>query len=239
MNTAKPDYLPNHVTWQQRDTASELAESLAAAIAQCLAQELENRPRVSLAVSGGRTPTAMFAALSQQAIAWNRVDITLVDERWVKEAKPASNAALVRKNLLQNAASEANFIPLFNGAPSNLEGCQDCHQQLSNISRPIDVVVLGMGNDGHTASLFPKCPNLAHAMAETNTSICAATTAPVEPQQRITLTAQQIHLARHKFLHLVGSDKQTTLQQAMHLRSPSKMPIFAFLQRPLSIFWSA
>ena len=239
MNTAKPDYLPNHVSWHQQDTAHELADSLASTIAQCLAQELEHRPRVSLAVSGGRTPTAMFTALSKHAIAWGRIDITLVDERWVEEPSAASNASLVRQNLLQNAASAANFIPLYNGAPSNLEGCQDCHQQLSNISRPIDVVVLGMGNDGHTASLFPNCPNLAHAMAEANTSICAATTAPVEPQQRITLTAQQIHLARHKFLHLVGPEKLEILQQAMHLRSPSKMPIFAFLQRPLSIFWSA
>ena len=239
MNTAKPDYLPKHTSWHQQNTPKQLAESLAAAIAHCLAQALTQQPRASLAVSGGRTPTTMFAALSKHAIAWDRVDITLVDERWVNEASTSSNASLVRQNLLQSAASAANFIPLYNGAPSNLEGCQSCHQQLTRISRPIDVVVLGMGNDGHTASLFPNCPNLAHAMAQVNTSLCAATTAPVAPQQRITLTAQQIHLSRHKFLHLVGTDKLATLQQAMQLRSPSKMPIFAFLQRPLSIFWSA
>ena len=239
MNTAKPNYLPKHVTWHYENTAITLAESLARAIAQCLNQALQHRPRASLAVSGGRTPSAMFTALSQQNIAWHRIDITLVDERWVDESHSASNAALVRQHLLQNAASAAHFTPLFNSAASNLDGCLDCHQQLSNISRPIDVVVLGMGNDGHTASLFPNCPHLAHAMADTNTSICAATTAPTEPQQRITLTAQQLHLARHKFLHLVGADKLQTLQQAMHLRSPSKMPIFAFLQRPLSIYWSA
>ena len=239
MNTAKPDYLPQHVAWHTSNTSAELAISLATAIANCLQQELQQRPRVSLAVSGGRTPTAMFTALSQQPLAWDRVDITLVDERWVAEHEAGSNAALVRQFLLQNAAAAATFYPLYNGAASNAEGNKDCHQQLQSISRPVDVMVLGMGNDGHTASLFPKCPNLAQAMAEKNPLLCAATTAPVEPVQRITWTGQQIHLAKHKFLHLVGNDKLDTLQEAMHLRSPSKMPIFAFLQRPLNVFWSA
>jgi len=239
MNTVKPDYLPEHVTWHSSASTQALAEHLATAIASCLTRELEHRPRVSLAVSGGRTPTAMFTALSQQPIAWRQVDITLVDERWVAEDQAGSNAALVRQHLLQNAATKANFITLFNGAPSNEAGCQGCHQQLQQLARPIDVMVLGMGNDGHTASLFPNCPNLAHAMSPTNPSLCSATTAPVEPSQRITLSGQQIHLAKHKFLHLVGDDKLQTLQQAMALRNPNKMPIFAFLQRPLSVYWSA
>ncbi|MDP6968557.1 MAG: 6-phosphogluconolactonase [Gammaproteobacteria bacterium] len=239
MSTAKPDYLPQHTQWHAGDSAIELAQDLANAVAECLRQALATRPRASLAVSGGRTPTTMFAALSQEDLEWQRVDITLVDERWVDEHEVGSNAALVRAHLLQNAAASANFIPMYNGAASNTQGCQACHEQLQAIARPVDVMILGMGNDGHTASLFPQCPNLAHAMATDNPLLCNATRAPVEPTQRITWTGQQIHLARHKFLHLVGNDKLTTLQQAMHLRSPSKMPIFAFLQRPISIYWSA
>lgn len=238
MNTVKPDYLPQHVAWHTEANDQQLAESLANAIAGYLQEALQARPRASLAVSGGRTPTAMFQALSQIELDWQRVDITLVDERWVAEDQAGSNAALVRANLMQNLAAEANFIPMYNGAANNVDGIQQCQQDLSAMSRPVDVMVLGMGNDGHTASLFPLCPNLQQAMAEHNPALCAATTAPVEPTQRMTWTGQQIHLARHKLLHLVGDDKLETLQQAMHLRSPAKMPIFAFLQRPIEIYWS-
>jgi 6-phosphogluconolactonase len=180
----------------------------------------------------------MFQALSNMPLDWQRVDITLVDERWVAEDEDGSNAALVKANLMQNLASKANFIAMYNGAINNLAGVQQCQQDLAAMSRPVDVMILGMGNDGHTASLFPNCPNLQQAMAADNPALCAATTAPVEPTQRMTWTGQQIHLARHKFLHLVGDDKLDTLAQAMQLRSQSKMPIFAFLQRPIDIFWS-
>lgn len=238
MNTVKPDYLPKHVAWHTATNDEQLALNLANAIADKLADALAVRDRASLAVSGGRTPTAMFQALSQMDIDWQRVDVTLVDERWVAENQAGSNAALVKANLMQNLAAKANFIPMYNGAASNIDGVQQCQQDLSAMSRPVDVMVLGMGNDGHTASLFPLCPNLQQAMAEHNPALCAATTAPVEPTQRMTWTGQQIHLARHKLLHLVGEDKLETLQQAMQLRSPAKMPIFAFLQRPIDIYWS-
>lgn len=238
MNTAKPDYLPEHVGWHTEDTDGQLAQSLAQTVAYCLQDALASRPRASLAVSGGRTPAAMFAALSQLELDWQRVDITLADERWVAEDQDGSNAALVKANLIQNLAKQANFIAMYNGAQDNIAGVAQCQQDLATMPRPVDVMILGMGNDGHTASLFPNCPNLQHAMAEDNPALCAATTAPVEPTQRMTWTAQQIHLARHKFLHLVGDDKLDTLAQAMQLRSPTKMPIFAFLQRPIDIFWS-
>ena len=238
MNTAKPDYLPQHVAWHTAANDDKLALDLAKAIADKLADALAERDRASLAVSGGRTPAAMFQVLSQIDIDWRRVDVTLVDERWVAEDQAGSNAALVKANLMQHLAAEANFIAMYNGADSNLAGVQQCQQDLSAMRRPLDVVVLGMGNDGHTASLFPDCPNLQQAMAEHNPALCAATTAPVEPTQRMTWTAQQIHLARHKLLHLVGDDKLDTLAEAMQLRSPNKMPIFAFLQRPIDIYWS-
>ena len=238
MNTAKPDYLPQHVGWHAESNDPALAQSLAQAVASCLQEALAARPRASLAVSGGRTPAAMFQALSNMQLDWQRVDITLVDERWVAEDEDGSNAALVKANLMQNLASKANFIPMYNGAENNLAGVPQCQQDLAAMSRPVDVMILGMGNDGHTASLFPHCPNLQQAMAVDNPALCAATTAPVEPTQRMTWTGQQIHLARHKFLHLVGDDKLDTLAQAMQLRSPTKMPIFAFLQRPIEIFWS-
>ena len=238
MNTAKPDYLPNHVAWHTATNDTLLAQNLAQAVATYLQEALAARPRASLAVSGGRTPSAMFQALSQIALDWERVDITLVDERWVAEDEDGSNAALVKANLMQNLAAEANFVPMYNGASDNVTGVAGCQQALAAISRPVDVMILGMGNDGHTASLFPDCSNLQQAMAPNNTALCAATTAPVEPTQRMTWTGQQIHLARHKLLHLVGTDKLDTLAQALELRNPAKMPIFEFLQRPIEIYWS-
>ncbi len=238
MSTAKPQYLPSHTDWQASDTPDQCAQQLADQIASCLTNGLQQRQRASVALSGGRTPTAMFVALSHADIPWERVDVTLVDERWVNEQDPASNAALVRQHLLQNAAAAANFVPMYNGAATNTLGTAQCNADMGTLSAPIDVVILGMGSDGHTASLFPHCPHLAQALADDNMSRCMATSAPTEPSQRMTLTARTLQLSRHTFLHLVGDDKLDTLEQAMSLRNPAKMPIFAFLQRPLSIFWS-
>ena len=238
MNTVKPDFLPQHAIWHSENSPEQLATTIAQAIAEKLCNALEQQERASLAVSGGRTPTAMFIALSQQTLPWERVDITLVDERWVDETHPASNAALIRQHLLQNASSVANFVPLYTGADNHEAGALQCHSNLQTIKQPIDVMLLGMGNDGHTASLFPNCSNLQAAMDATQTSLCYATNAPTEPTQRMTLTARQIHLAKHKILHLVGDDKLVTLAEAMTIRSVNKMPIFAFLQRPIEIFWS-
>jgi 6-phosphogluconolactonase len=237
MKTAKPENLPAHSHWLESTDAAQLAQTLATTIAEQLRAALDIRPRASLAVSGGRTPLAMLQHLSQEKLDWQRVDITLADERWVNEADSASNAALVKANLITQQAAEATFYPLYNGQASATEGQASCQKQLRAMHWPLDALVLGMGNDGHTASLFPQCPALHQALSATPSQLCLATQAPVQPTQRMTLTAATLMRARNKHLHIEGAQKRQVLEQAMHLRSAMKMPIFTFLQHPLTIHW--
>ena len=237
MKTAKPHFLAPDTQWAYCENATSLAVSLAKNIAEQLTQALMIRPRASLAVSGGRTPLAMLEQLSLEGVDWHRVDITLADERWVDEQSSASNGALVRSSLLQNNAKSATFFPLFNAHESPHLGQKHCQTQLQGMSWPLDVLVLGMGNDGHTASLFPQCPQLHQALSAPVSQQCIDTQAPVAPTQRMTLTGPTLTNARHKHLHIEGSEKHRVLQQAMALADPFKMPIFALLKTPLTIHW--
>jgi 6-phosphogluconolactonase len=237
MKTAKPHFLPQTTQWTHYENATLLALSMAEKIAQQLVQALAIRPRASLAVSGGRTPLAMLHQLSLQDLAWHRVDITLADERWVDEEDPSSNAALVRASLVQNRAKGATFYPLFNSEVSAHLGRNTCQDKLEKMHWPLDVLILGMGNDGHTASLFPHCPALQDALSAPVSQLCISTLAPTAPNQRMSLTAPTLLTATHKHLHIEGEEKYSVLQQAMTLEDSLKMPIFAVLTTPLTIHW--
>tara|TARA_B110000902_G_C14285831_1_gene578718 strand:+ start:17 stop:757 length:741 start_codon:yes stop_codon:yes gene_type:complete len=235
MKTNKPSMLSAPIEWLESVSAQTLATTLASTIAGQLRDALAQRPRASLAVSGGRTPKAMLQQLSQQKLDWHRVDITLADERWVPEGDSNSNTALIKAWLLQNEASDATFYPIYTGEKTAYEGQQHCQQELSSMHFPLDVLVLGMGNDGHTASLFPLCPSLSEALSTQD--ICIATCAPVEPTDRMTLTANTLKLAKNTHLHIEGSGKLQVLAQAMELKDPFQMPVYTFFQKPLFIHW--
>jgi 6-phosphogluconolactonase len=237
MKTARPEFLAPNTQWTHCENSKLLAVSLAQNIAQQLAQALTIRPRASLAVSGGRTPLAMLKQLSLQQLDWHRVDITLADERWVDEHNSSSNAALLRSSLLQNHAKSATFFPLFNQQASAHLGQKNCQTGLEGMQWPLDVLVLGMGDDGHTASLFPHCSQLHEALTAPISQHCISTQAPVEPTQRMSLTGPTLLNSRHKHLHIEGLEKHRVLQQAVTLADPLNMPIFAVLETPLTIHW--
>jgi len=235
MKANRPGTLPNQTQWLESATAEQLADTLATTIADQLRTALAARPKASLAVSGGRTPKAMLQQLSLQSLDWHRVDITLADERWVSEQDSASNAALVRAWLLQENAAQATFYPIYTGERCATEGQQHCQQKLTSMHWPLDVLVLGMGNDGHTASLFPLCPSLHEALSTQD--ICIATCAPVDPTDRMTLSANTLNLAKNTHLHIEGREKCQVLAQAIDLKDPLQMPIYTFLQQPITIHW--
>ncbi len=231
--------LPEGLALVEAGTPEALAASLAGRVADWLTGALALRSRASLAVSGGRTPIVFFEALSRQPLPWERVDITLADERWVPASHDDSNERLVREHLLRGRAAGANFVPLRVDAATPDEGRSVCERQLSKLSWPLDVLVLGMGNDGHTASLFPGAPGLEAAMSPGAAALCAAIEPPEAPHQRMTLTYRALATARHQALHLVGEDKLETLTQALaHLERRLEMPVRAFLVPGLTLFWS-
>ena len=141
--------------------AAALAARLAADIAASLSQAVAQRSLASLVVSGGNSPLELFQALSVRPLDWSHVCVALADERWVDPTEAGSNEKLVRDVLLHGAAAAARFAGLKNAAPSPELGAVSAWETFARVPRPFDVTVLGMGDDGHTASLFPALAELA------------------------------------------------------------------------------
>ena len=213
-----------------------LAEQLAEAVYQALADDLVNQSRALLVVSGGSTPVPFFKALAQKPLEWARVDITLADERWVDEQSSDSNAKLVRENLLQGPVAAANFVPLTSDAGTPEEGVAAVAEATAGLAWPASVVILGMGGDGHTASLFPDSQELGLALSTDEPLVAVRT--PSQPQPRITFSADRLHQAKRHILHITGDDKRAVLANAMDGDDVRTLPIRAFLSCPLAIYWA-
>ncbi|WP_088742601.1 6-phosphogluconolactonase [Cobetia sp. QF-1] len=219
----------------RQQTAEALAEYLAAALTTDLAAD--PAARALLVVSGGSTPKPLFAALCDKPLDWSRVDITLADERWVSEDASDSNARFVREHLLTGAASAATFYPLTNGEAEPEAGCAGVSARIAALSWPASALILGMGGDGHTASLFPDGDRLEEALE--SQECCVPMRAPSVSQPRITLSLARLRQTRRTVLHLTGADKQDVLSRALgNIEAVSELPIRAFLSAPLALYWA-
>src|SRR5690554_3138483 len=231
--------LPEGIELIAGSNADAVARQLAKAVAAALGRRLAEAPRASLVVSGGSTPLPFFKVLSQEPLEWARVDVALADERWVPESDPASNTALVKQHLLAGPAAAARFVSLKQDGDTPEEGMAAVVAALGDLAQPIDVLILGMGNDGHTASLFPDAPELPEAMDPESRDLVLAMNPPSQAQQRITLTRPVLAGARYTALHLKGNDKLDTLTAAMaRPEAVMAMPVRAFLKPGLKVFWS-
>ncbi|HEX5305418.1 MAG TPA: 6-phosphogluconolactonase, partial [Dyella sp.] len=191
-----------------------LAEALAERVAARLREAIADRGRALLAVSGGSTPTHFFERLSRAPLDWSRVQITLVDERWVPESSERSNARLVKSLLLQHAAAAASFVPLYQDAATPEDGLAALNAQLDALAFPFDVAVLGMGDDGHTASFFPGGDRLADALDPAGRARVLPMRATGAGEPRITFTLPVLLDARALFLHVEGEAKRRVLADA-------------------------
>ncbi|OCG43996.1 6-phosphogluconolactonase [Gilliamella sp. Choc5-1] len=208
-----------------------LIEDLTSHIVNELKQAIIQKGHASIAVSGGKTPIPLFVSLSQQNIEWSRVFITLVDDRWVDDTDDASNEKLVNTYLLQNNAKLANFVGLKNSCNNPFDGAKVTDKLLDKVPMPFDVVILGMGEDGHTASLFPGAANLANGLDMKSGRKVVGMTPLTAPLDRITLTLPAILNSKNIYLHLVGESKLRVLEQAEKDNDVNQMPIRAVLQQ--------
>ncbi len=218
-----------------------LARALATLVSSALQRALDARGRASLVVSGGTSPRKFFEALRREPLDWRQVCIGLADERWVDASDPGSNEHFVRESLLREHAAAARFLGLKNGAPTPDIGAVSAWETFARVPRPFDVVVLGMGDDGHTASLFPHSPNLASALNPAAAAACVGMWAPVAPQPRITLNVSALLDARRIVFLLSGDSKLRTYMAASAEGSIEDMPVRAFLRQtrtPVEVMWA-
>ena len=211
---------------------SELGALLAARVAADLRAAIAANGRASIAVPGGTTPAPFLSALAGENLDWRQVTVTVTDERQVPPDSPRSNQRLVAEHLLLARAAGAVFVPLF--APGLTVDALEAKVAASVV--PLSVVVLGMGTDMHTASLFPGTPGLAELLDSDGARLVGALEPPGADEPRITLSLRALSTAAHTYLLINGADKRAALDRALsadhHLSAPVRAVLDA-ARRPV------
>jgi 6-phosphogluconolactonase len=195
-----------------------LEEALAAAIANALKAAIDAKGAATLLLSGGSTPSGVYALLSAQDLPWQKVTVGLVDERFVGPTSPYSNFKLIGETLLQNHAKVATLLTMVMDETDYKRNLQKVAATY-RIFTDTDVCLLGMGPDGHTASIFPNDTASSHANTAID-SILYNTTAPTTPTQRITCNGPLLRRSKHLFLMITGAQKKEILAQSEQLQLP-------------------
>jgi len=222
----------------------ELNKALAADIVTDLTQAVTARGAASLVASGGTTPGPLYDLISAMAAPWERVTVTLADERWVEPDSPLSNARLIRSRLIRDRASRAQFVPLKTGQAEPEPAEPDVDDALRAILRPFDLVLLGLGENGHTASLFPHGQGLTAALNLADPALARAIR-PVAPDDpvppRMSMTPRAILDSRRIILLFTGEAKWSVYRQALETGDIEDLPVRAVLrqsQTPVEVWWA-
>ena len=209
------------------------AEQLAELVATELQGALQLKAKATAAFAGGTTPVLFFKALAKQAVDWSKVAFTLTDERQVDPSNERSNALLLTTNLLTSLQPAASFHALYQVGQTSAD-LPTVAAHLQQAFLPLDVIVLGMGNDGHFASLFPQAPNLAVGLDPQTPDILLEVVVPDLPEARISFSLAALLRAKHLHLLITGADKKQVLEQAqanLAASQPRQWPIEALLQQ--------
>ncbi len=209
---------------------AELATAFAEWTSEILRNAIEARGMALLVVSGGSTPKRYFGELSQRDLDWSRVTVTLADERRVGDDSPRSNAKLVRETLLKGKAAKAQFAPLADARLAPDQELAAAIARIAGLPLPADLAVLGMGEDGHTASWFPHVVDLAETIDSTSGALVAAMPAPDGLEPRLTLTGNVLLRARRLAMQIEGPAKAATLARALKEGPVTDMPVRAVLR---------
>lgn len=217
---------------------NELDTALAKSIVLDINKAIEAKGSAYLLFSGGSTPKGLFQKLASELLDWNQITIGLVDERMVAEDSEFSNAAMLKKLLINEIAGDKKpaFLPLVYRTDDDEMNLKTATEHLNLIGLP-DVVVLGMGNDGHFASLFPGDPASAQSLRQISTDALLYTKAPQFPHSRISHSWAYLRQAGKLYLHITGNEKKDLIRN----QHKGKLPIDTVLndkEVSVEIFWS-
>lgn len=226
------------------ETRAELNTALAGEIVTLLSEAVNARGAASFVASGGTTPGPLYDLLCKMAAPWERVTVTLADERWVEPGNPLSNARLIRARLIRDRASRAKFVGLKTAHAEPELAEPDVDAALRAIVRPFDLVLLGLGENGHTASLFPHGQGLTAALNLADPALIRAVR-PVPPDDpvppRMSMTPRAILDSRRIVLLFTGETKWAVYRQALEAGDVETLSVRAVLhqsQTPVQVWWA-
>ena len=220
--------MPDFLQYPDRET---LMENIAEDVADQLGAAITVRGSATLAVPGGTTPAPFLTLLSKTDIDWSKVRVMLTDERFVPESSERSNTRLLRETLMQNNAAAAQLVPFYKRADNPEDVLGELTTAISS-ALPLDVCVLGMGEDMHTASLFPEADRLNEGLDLKSTAVLLPMRAPGAPEPRLTLTAPVLRAARNIHILIAGEGKKSAFEAAMVAGPASEAPIRVVLDAP-------
>lgn len=221
------------------DTREQASLAAAERIAAALSRRLELQREASLIVSGGSTPVRCFEALALTDLDWERVTVLPSDERWVPADHDDSNEKLVRETLLQGNAGKATFWPLYAEGADISTHCAELGEEMRTLPIPFSSCLLGMGEDGHFASLFPDASNLAQGLDHEGPDLCLPVTTAASPHARISLTLTAVTRSDEIVLLIFGEKKRAVYEQAK--ASGNTYPVAHLIKQkraPVSVFWA-
>ena len=204
---------------KQFKSIEQLENSLVRDIVKIITDSIENYGDARILLSGGSTPINLYSTLSQQNINWSKVKIGLVDERFVNNDSEFSNEKLIRKNLLQNYAKDALFFEMVYSTDNEKLNLELVNDKYSSFMKRLDLTILGMGSDGHTASIFPNDLESERIMNTKNIGIYS-TKAPEFPFNRITCSKEIIGNSNDIFLFFTGKTKFNIFKNSIKTNVP-------------------
>lgn len=210
-----------------------LIEALSQSILANLQKAIDEKGKASLIVSGGSTPKPLFEKLRKAALDWDKVWIGLCDERWIDVSKEESNEHFVKKYLLQEEAAKAHFIGMYCEERDIYTAQKECSRKMKEFLYPFDVLILGMGTDAHTASLFPENIKLEEAFDLKNPDFCISIEPKTAPYTRMSLTLHAILSAKHIYIHFEGKEKIAVYEEAIGGEDIYTMPIRSVLNQDI------
>lgn len=233
--------MPNSNEFKGYGDRPALVAALGSHVADIIKDAVAARGVASLVLSGGTTPADLFARLDGMDLPWDKVFLTLSDERWVDLDDPASNEAMVRRTLANAVAKGATVVGLKSNGATPADGLARTSSRLATMPRPYDLVLLGMGEDSHTASFFPGADGLAEALSGVFGLAVAGVTPAGAGPARITLTGPELLRSREIALLITGSAKRAVLEKALLTGPVEAAPVRSVLHQdkvPLDIWWA-